>query len=200
MKQIALWIVNAVWSLGYAGIFFLMFLESSFFPFPSEVVMPPAGYLAAKGKMSLPLAILAGTAGSLAGALFNYYVALKLGRPFLERYGRYLLLSGEKLEKLEVFFDRHGAISTLVGRLLPGIRQYISLPAGLSKMEVLTFGVYTAIGAGAWVSTLAIIGYLVGNNEELLKRHLHMATIAMVILSLAITVLYVSFKRRSSKK
>jgi len=127
-------------------------------------------------------------------------VALKLGRPFLERYGRYLLLSGEKLEKLEVFFDRHGAISTLVGRLLPGIRQYISLPAGLSKMEVLTFGVYTTIGAGAWVSTLAIIGYLVGNNEELLKRHLHMATIAMVILSLAITVLYVSFKRRSSKK
>ena len=190
MKKLVFWIINTVGSMGYLGIFFLMFLESSFFPFPSEVVVPPAGYLAAKGKMSLPLVILAGTGGSLAGALFNYYVAMFLGRPFLERFGRYLLLSSEKLRKLDVFFEKHGAISTFVGRLLPGIRQYISLPAGLSKMNVLVFSVYTALGAGIWVSALALLGYFVGNNEALLKEHLHEITVALVVFSAIVVAVY----------
>ena len=186
--------------MGYAGIFFLMFLESSFFPFPSEVVMPPAGYLAYKGEMDLMLAILAGTAGSLAGALFNYYLAMFLGRPFLERYGRYFFLSSQKLEKLEEFFERHGAISTFVGRLLPGVRQYISLPAGLSRMNIWIFSLFTFLGAGIWVSVLALIGYFVGSNEQLIKRHLHTATAATVVLSALLVGLYLWWNRRFLKE
>ncbi len=195
MKGIALWIVSKVGSLGYAGIFFLMFLESSFFPFPSEVVMPPAGYLAAKGKMNLWLAIFAGSAGSLAGALFNYYLAMLLGRPFLERYGRYLLVDRKKLAWLDGFFERHGAISTFVGRLLPGIRQYISLPAGLSRMNVLVFSIFTFAGAGIWVSTLALIGYFVGKNEVLLKRYIHLATLGALVFSALLIALYIKLKK-----
>ena len=199
MKEIALWIVNTVGGLGYTGIFFLMFLESSFFPFPSEVVMPPAGYLASKGKMSLALAIASGTAGSLAGALFNYYLAMFLGRSFIVKYGRYFLFTPEKLEKMERFFQRHGAISMFVGRLLPGVRQYISLPAGISRMNVLVFSVFTVLGAGIWVSVLAVIGYLVGNNEELLKRHLHLATAALVLFSVVVVGVYwLRLRRRRS--
>ena len=198
MKEIALWIVNTIGGLGYTGIFFLMFLESSFFPFPSEVVMPPAGYLASKGKMSLALAIASGTAGSLAGALFNYYLAMFLGRSFIVKYGRYFLFTPEKLEKMERFFQRHGAISMFVGRLLPGVRQYISLPAGISRMNVLVFSIFTVLGAGIWVSVLAVIGYLVGNNEELLKRHLHLATAALVLFSVVVVGVYwLRLRRRS---
>lgn len=199
MKEIALWIVNTVGGLGYTGIFFLMFLESSFFPFPSEVVMPPAGYLASKGKMSLALAIASGTAGSLAGALFNYYLAMFLGRSFIVKYGRYFLFTPEKLEKMERFFQKHGAISMFVGRLLPGVRQYISLPAGISRMNVLVFSIFTVLGAGIWVSVLAVIGYLVGNNEELLKRHLHLATAALVLFSVVVLGVYwLRLRRRRS--
>ena len=199
MKEIALWIVNTVGGLGYAGIFFLMFLESSFFPFPSEVVMPPAGYLASKGKMSLALAIASGTAGSLAGALFNYYLAMFLGRSFIVKYGRYFLFTPEKLEKMERFFQKHGAISMFVGRLLPGVRQYISLPAGISRMNVLVFSIFTVLGAGIWVSVLTVIGYLVGNNEELLKRHLHLATAALVLFSVVVVGVYwLRLRRRRS--
>ncbi|MCK5825523.1 MAG: DedA family protein, partial [Desulfuromusa sp.] len=128
--QIVIWIVDTVSLWGYPGIIVLMFLESSFFPFPSEVVIPPAGYLASQGEMSLSLVIAAGITGSLLGACFNYWLAVKWGRPLFERYGRYVLLTPAALEKSEKFFARHGHISTFVGRLLPGIRQYISLPAG----------------------------------------------------------------------
>ncbi|HOM24799.1 MAG TPA: DedA family protein, partial [Thermosynergistes sp.] len=129
------WLVSTIGRLGYPGIAALMFLESSFFPFPSEVVMPPAGYLAAQGRMNLWVAITMGTLGSLLGALFNYWVAVRFGRPFLERYGKYLFISEETLKKAEQFFLNHGHISTFIGRLLPGIRQYISLPAGLARMK-----------------------------------------------------------------
>ncbi|BAT72560.1 conserved hypothetical protein [Thermosulfidibacter takaii ABI70S6] len=190
MKKIALWIVNTVGGLGYPGIFFLMFLESSFFPFPSEVVMPPAGYLAAKGRMSLTLAILMGVLGSVAGAWFNYFLAVLLGRPFLEKYGKYFLISHEKLEAMDRFFERHGSISMFVGRLLPGVRQYISLPAGLSRMNLAVFTLFTALGAGIWVTVLALIGYFVGNNEALLKEHLHTATVLLLIFSSLVVLVY----------
>ncbi len=195
MKGIVVWIVNTVGDLGYGGIFFLMFLESSFFPFPSEVVMPPAGYLAAKGGMSLPLVIASGTLGSLAGAWFNYALAAALGRKALERYGRYVLLSGEKLERMDVFFERHGAVSMFVGRLLPGVRQYISLPAGLSRMNPVVFSAFTLLGAGMWVSVLALLGYFVGSNQELLKRHLHGATVALVVFCAFVVVTYALWNR-----
>jgi len=166
-----LWIVATVGRLGYPGIVALMFLESSFFPFPSEVVIPPAGYLASRGEMSLVWVIAAGILGSLLGALFNYGLAVWLGRPFLHRYGRYVGLTPRALERVEGFFRRHGEISTFVGRLVPGVRQYISFPAGLARMRLVPFCLYTCLGAGAWVVVLAAIGYFVGNNQELVVAY-----------------------------
>jgi len=184
------WIVTTVNQWGYPGIFVAMFLESSFFPFPSEVIMVPAGYLAYQGQMNLWSAIGVGIGGSLAGALFNYWLAVVLGRPLLERYGRYILLKPETLDKLDLFFQKHGEISTFSGRLIPGVRQYISLPAGLSRMHLGRFALYTTLGAGAWVSVLAILGYLVGRNQEQVARYLHSATVMAVIFVAGLVFFY----------
>ena len=155
-------IIEIVGTLGYVGIFIMMFLESSFFPFPSEVVMIPAGYLVFKGEMNAIIAVLCGIGGSLAGALFNYYLALKLGREFLIRYGKYVFFTEETMQKVETFFIKHGPISTFVGRLITIVRQYISLPAGLARMNLTKFCIYTSLGAGIWVVILTFIGYYAG--------------------------------------
>jgi len=184
------WTVSTVESWGYAGIFVSMFLESSFFPFPSEVVMIPAGYLAFQGKMHLIAAIVTGTAGSLLGALFNYFLARRFGRAFLLRYGKYLFLKPESLEKLERFFARHGEISTFNGRLIPGIRQYISMPAGLARMSLGKFSLYTVLGAGIWVSVLALLGYYLGANEDLVAEYLKNATVIAVFCVAGFSLFY----------
>ena len=195
LAEIVNWIVQTVGSLGYAGIFIMMFLESSFFPFPSEVVMVPAGYLASKGEMSLTLAILAGIAGSLAGAVFNYFLAIKFGRAFLIKYGKYLFLKDGALDKLESFFKNHGEISTFSGRLIPGIRQYISLPAGLAKMSLFKFSFYTALGAGIWVVVLVLLGYFLGENEALVKEYLTQITIATLAFIVVLVGVYYYIKK-----
>ncbi|MDN5042642.1 DedA family protein [Aliarcobacter butzleri] len=182
LSSIINFIVETVSSLGYFGIFIMMFLESSFFPFPSEVVMIPAGYLASKGEMNIYLVLLFGILGSLAGALFNYYFAIKLGRAFLLRYGKYILISEETILKMEEFFKNHGHISTFSGRLIPGVRQYISLPAGLAQMNIFVFSLYTSLGAGIWVLILTILGYFLGNNQALVKEYLHIIVIVILIL------------------
>jgi len=189
---------------GYFGVFFLMALESTILPIPSEVVMPPAGYLASQGRLSLMGVILAGTFGSLAGALTNYYLALKLGRPallkFIRRYGKYLLLTEESFKKVERFWGNHGHISTFVGRLLPGTRHIISIPAGLAKMALLIFCLYTILGAFIWCSFLALCGYYFGKNEEVLKSVLHKGSSVIIIgvcLVLA-TYIYLKIVRRKS--
>jgi len=155
-----------IFQLGYPGIALLMALESSFVPFPSEVVLPPAGYLAAQGRMSAWLALFAGLLGSLAGAMVNYFLAAKLGRPLLYRYGRYVLMKEKSLNRAEEFFQRHGEISMFVGRLIPVIRQLISLPAGFARMRFDRFLLYTALGAGIWCAILTYIGWLVGRNTD----------------------------------
>ncbi|WP_457603040.1 DedA family protein [Nitratifractor sp.] len=184
------WIVQAVNAWGYFGIFVAMFLESSFFPFPSEVIMIPAGYLAFEGEMNLALAVATGILGSVTGALFNYWLAYRYGRPFLLRYGRYFFLKPENLEKLERFFAQHGEISTFNGRLIPGVRQYISLPAGLSRMSLGRFSLYTALGAGIWVTLLALLGYFLGAHKEELSRYLHNATILVLIAVAGLSLFY----------
>ena len=193
------WLVNTIGQMGYTGIISLMFLESSFFPFPSEVVMPPAGYLAWKGEMSLSLVILSGIAGSILGALFNYWIAVKLGRPFLLRYGKYFFISPESINKADDFFSKHGHISTLVGRLLPVIRQYISLPAGIARMNLGTFTLFTTIGAGVWVIVLTFAGYLLGEHQNLLKEYLHVITLACVAAAVVIAGGYILYMRRKKK-
>ena len=181
LSSIINFIVETVGTLGYAGIFIMMFLESSFFPFPSEVVMIPAGYLAYKGEMNISIVILLGILGSLGGALFNYYFALKFGRTFLLKYGKYFFVSHESIEKTEKFFKNHGHISTFSGRLIPVVRQYISLPAGLAKMNLFVFSLYTSLGAGIWVIFLAVLGYYLGDNEGLIKEYLRYIIVIILI-------------------
>ena len=198
LSQIINFIVETVGQLGYLGIFIMMFLESSFFPFPSEVVMIPAGYLAYKGEMNMYLVILFGILGSLAGAIFNYYFALKLGRRFLMRYGKYIFISEDTILKMEEFFNKHGHISTFFGRLIPVVRQYISLPAGLSRMNLFVFSLFTSLGAGIWVIILTLLGYFLGGNEALIKEYLH--TIIVVILILLAILGFWYYKRVKNKK
>ncbi len=155
--------------LNYFWVMALMAIESSFIPFPSEVVVPPAAYKAATGEMDLFLVILFATIGSDIGALVNYCLAKYLGRPIVykfaaSRLGRLCLLSPEKVEKAEGYFIKNGVTSTLVGRLVPGIRQLISIPAGLSGMPVGRFLLYTTIGAGAWNVVLALLGWFIGKT------------------------------------
>ena len=177
MHEIVDLLVSTIGSLGYFGIFALMFLESSFFPFPSEVVMIPAGYLAYKGDMNLALVLLSGILGSLAGAWFNYLLALKFGRKFISK-----IMSNEKIDKLESYFKKHGHISTFTGRLIPGIRQYISFPAGLAKMNSIQFTLYTTLGASIWAIILTMLGYYLGANQELISVYLKQITVATLIL------------------
>lgn len=188
--QFVLWLASTVGQWGYPGIVILMALESSFFPFPSEVVIPPAGYLAATGKMNIGMVILCGTLGSLLGAIFNYWLAMRFGRPFFEKYGRYLLVSHRAMEKADRFFERHGHISTFVGRLLPGIRQYISLPAGLARMNIFAFCAATVLGAGIWVLVLAALGYWFGRNEELVLQNMRWVSLFLVVGSSVIVFFY----------
>ncbi|AXK49452.1 DedA family protein [Aliarcobacter trophiarum LMG 25534] len=201
LSEIINFIVETVGQLGYAGIFIMMFLESSFFPFPSEVVIIPAGYLAYKGEMNMYLVILFGILGSLAGAIFNYYFALKVGRRFLMKYGKYILISEDTVLKMEDFFNKHGHISTLFGRLIPVVRQYISLPAGLARMNLYIFSVFTSLGAGIWVIILAFLGYFLGGNEELIKEYLHQIIILLLVLIVVFSYIYYKFtKRRRDKR
>jgi membrane protein DedA with SNARE-associated domain len=198
LHDIVDFIVDTVGSLGYGGIFIMMFLESSFFPFPSEVVMVPAGYLASKGEMNIYIAVLSGIAGSLAGAVFNYFLAVKYGRAFLSKYGKYVLVKEETLQKMEEFFDKHGHISTFSGRLIPAVRQYISLPAGLARMDLWKFSLYTSLGAGIWVIILTLLGYFIGQNQELLSEYLRVIIITILLLLAIGIFFYIRLKMKKS--
>ncbi|MCF6172594.1 MAG: DedA family protein [Campylobacteraceae bacterium] len=194
-------IVNTVGDLGYIGIIIMMFLESSFFPFPSEVVMIPAGYLASKGDMNIYIAITSGIFGGVLGALFNYYLAIKLGRTIILKYGKYFFMNEKKLHKIELFFEKYGSISTFVGRLIPGIRQYISLPAGLGKMNIKIFTLFTALGAGIWVVILVLLGYFIGENQALIQQYLHVIMLFLAAFIFIISIIYyLKNKRKNDTK
>ena len=178
----------------------MMFLESSFFPFPSEVAMIPAGYLVFQGKMNIFLAFFAGTFGSLMGAIFNYYLCYFFGRSLIEKYGKYVGINDDKMQKFESFFKRHGEISTFNCRLIPGIRQYISLPAGLAKMNIFRFSLFTTLGAGIWVAILLGLGYFLGQNETILKEKLHIVTIILLFFVILTFIIYFYFYKKNSNK
>jgi membrane protein DedA with SNARE-associated domain len=200
MHELITWLVQTIGAMGYPGIFLLMAMESSVIPIPSEVVMPPAGYLAQQGQMSMTFVILCGTAGSLVGAYVNYFAAHYLGRPLILKYGKYVWISEEKFSKVERFFKDHGEISTFIARLLPVVRHLISLPAGLVGMNHLKFSLYTLLGAGIWVTVLSYIGYFIGANQELIVKYSHQALIAVVIASAVIIFLYVRNHRKKREK
>ena len=199
MQEIIELIVNFAREFGYLGIFIMMFLESTFFPFPSEVAMIPAGYLASQGEMSLTLAIVIGTVGSLSGALFNYYLAKKYGRKGVLKFGKYFFFTEEKLQKMEKFFVEHGSFSTFVARLIPGVRQFVSLPAGLSEMNLQKFMLHTTLGAGVWVIVLTLLGYFLGGNEALIKTYLHEIILGTLFFIVMGTIVYVYRYKRAKK-
>jgi membrane protein DedA with SNARE-associated domain len=198
MHSLVQWLMNTIGAMGYPGIFLLMAMESSIIPVPSELVMPPAGYLAFQGKMNLAIVILCGAAGSLAGAYANYYASHYLGRPLILKYGKYVLIPPDKFERVERFFLKHGEISTFIGRLLPVVRHLISIPAGLSGMNHLKFSLYTLAGAGFWCSILTGIGYVIGENQQLIMQYAHQALIWVVLFSIALVASYIWWHRRRS--
>jgi len=200
MHALVDWLLQTIGAMGYPGIFLLMAMESSIIPVPSELVMPPAGYLAQQGKMSMTAAILCGTAGSLVGAYANYFAAQYLGRPLLLKYGRYVFITEEKFAKVESFFLKHGEISTFIGRLLPVVRHLISLPAGLAGMNHLKFSLYTLLGAGIWVTVLTCIGYVIGSNQQLIMEYSHHALFVVLALSSLIVLAYVWRQRRNGAR
>lgn len=166
------WLVAFVHQFGILGIFIMTFIESTFVPLPSEAVMIPAGYLIHQGKMSFWLVFPASVLGTIGGAYFNYWLARHWGRALFTRYGNYMLLPPHKLAKMEAFFATHGAISTFIGRLIPGIRHYIPFPAGLARMDRRVFLLYTGLGGGLWMGVLLAVGYYIGQNEALLGKTL----------------------------
>ena len=180
-------------NMNYTNITLLMTIESSFIPFPSEIVIPPAAYVASKPESDLNifLVVLFGTLGAIIGALINYYLALWLGRPIIYKFadsklGHLCLLSSEKIKKAEDYFNDHGKVSTFIGRLVPGIRQLISIPAGLAKMNLGSFILYTTLGAGIWNTILAFIGYLAHGQADLINKYSHeLSVIVLALVGLA---------------
>jgi membrane protein DedA with SNARE-associated domain len=198
---LASWIEGIVETTGVLGIALLMFLENVFPPIPSELIMPLAGYTAAKGEVSLVLVILAGTAGSLAGALFWYFLGRLVDHErfklFADRHGRWLTMSRADIEKADDWFDTYGHWAVLFGRLIPTVRTLISIPAGLSEMPLGRFLIYSGIGTAAWTTLLAVFGYVFGSEYPELERWIDPLSWGVVALMVAIYLWrFVTFKAR----
>ena len=202
-SAIASFFMSIFSGMGYIGIIVLMTIESSFIPFPSEIVIPPAAYLAQKGEMNLLLVILCGVIGSLLGALINYILAATLGRTFIYSFAKtklakFLLIDEKGVKKSEDLFNKNGIISTFFGRLIPGVRQLISIPAGLAKMNIISFIMFTTLGATIWTTILALLGYFFGANENLWHTYYKEIKIAGIIIGVII-VAYFIFKYIKNK-
>lgn len=197
----------------YVLVFALMVVESSFIPFPSEVIVPPAAYIAATShEVNMWMVLLLATLGAIVGALVNYYLSLWIGRPIVYRFadskiGHALLINREKVYRAERYFDNHGAVSTFIGRLIPAVRQLISIPAGLSRMNIGVFTLFTGLGALCWNGVLAALGYWLGNtvSRDLLydkveeyNSYLTYAGLALGLACLGI-IIYNAFKPRAQK-
>ena len=193
--------MNTIASTGYFGIVFLMFIENVFPPIPSEFIMPLAGFMVSQDEFSLVGIIIAGTIGSVLGALPLYYLGAKLGeeklKKFAERHGRWLTLSPEDIDRADDWFDRHGAAAVLFCRLIPGIRSFISIPAGFNQMNIASFLFYTTVGAGIWTSILASAGYALGSNFRQIEEYLDV--IAYIVFgAILVTYLWRVFNYKKS--
>lgn len=196
-------------NMSYTTITILMTVESSFIPFPSEIVVPPAAYIASQpgSHLNIYLVVLFATIGALLGALINYFGAIYLGRPIVYKFansklGHMFLLSEDKVMKAELYFNRRGKISTFVGRLIPGIRQLISIPAGLARMNIVSFLFYTFVGAGIWNVILALLGYIAHGQQDLINKYTHELSyvfLSLVVLFIAYVVIKQLVKRRRVK-
>ena len=186
--------VKVVSEISYLGVFILMLLESALIPIPSEAIMPFAGFLVASGEMDFLAAVLAGTLGNLVGSWLAYFLGDRFGRSFLNRYGRYLLITEEHWRHAEEFFQARGKLAVFVGRLLPAIRTVISFPAGMAKVEMIEFSIYTFVGSFLWCLALTYIGVVLGSQWEIIKNYsLYLDVLALLILAAAL--IYISKKR-----
>ena len=196
-------------NMNYATITVLMTIESSFIPFPSEIVVPPAAYIASQpgSHLNIFLVVLFATIGAMLGALINYFLAIYLGRPLVykfadSRVGHFFLLSKEKIMDAEIYFNKRGKTSTFVGRLVPGIRQLISIPAGLARMNIPNFLLYTFIGAGIWNAILAFLGYILHGQQDLINKYSHELSyvfLALVVLFIVYVVVKQSMKKNKNR-
>lgn len=188
---------------GYLGIFLLMAIESTVIPYPSEIIIPPAAYLAQQGSLNLFLVIIVGTLGSLLGATINYVISFTLGRKLVyylagRRLAKLLLVNEKKIEKAENIFLKNGSWATFFGRLVPGIRHLISIPAGFSRMPYRSFFAFTFLGSFIWVTMLAILGYLFGAEQDLIEQYYRELSFIIVALAILFTA-YAIFKKRKNK-
>ncbi len=188
LEWAAVFIIQLIESSGYIGIFVLMALEGSFIPLPSEIVMPFSGYLVSQGVFSIWLVALAGASGNIVGTLVSYGLARYLGLPFLRKYGKYFLMSGDDIEKASLMFNKHGASIIFFTRLMPGIRGFIAIPAGVARMNLIQFIVYVFIGSYLWSLFLAYIGYVAGENWESVSGYISKFGTLFVILGAVIFV------------
>lgn len=206
IEQVGAWYMD---NINYGTITLLMTIESSFIPFPSEIVVPPAAYKASQegSDLNIVLVVVFATIGALIGAFFNYFLALWLGRPLIHKFaesklGRLCLLSSEKVDKAEKYFVKHGKSSTFIGRLIPAVRQLISIPAGLAKMNILTFTLFTFMGATIWNGVLAVIGYLAHGSSDIINQYSKELSYLMLILGVlfALYLLYNGFVKKKKEK
>lgn len=193
-------IVNSINSLGYVGIAFLMVLENLIPPIPSELIMPLAGFAVTQGKLNLITVIIAGTIGSVAGATPWYFLGrywgLKRTKAIADKYGKWLTVSSADVEKAKKWFDSRGYVATAIGRLVPGIRTYISVPAGISKMALLPFLVYSTAGSIVWVSLLTYAGYILGENYKLVETYLKPISILVIIAVISLIIHWVIRRKK----
>lgn len=185
LEKIGIFAVNIISSLGYFGVFFLMVLESMVFPIPSELVMPFAGFIAYQGNFNFLLVVLFSSLGSITGSLISYYIGKVGGNHLVIKYGKYFLLDVEDLKKTEHWFSKKGESTIFIGRLIPIIRHLISIPAGIGKMHLTKFCIYTIAGATIWNTFLAYLGYLLGQNWSLVRHYTEPISIVVAILLLA---------------
>ena len=198
------WILNTMNSLGYLGIGLLMFAENLFPPIPSELIMPLAGFTVAKGGMNFTLAVLAGVVGTILGALPWYYAGKLVGEERLkhlaDKYGKWITVSSQDIDKATRWFNRYGNKAVLFGRLVPGIRTLISLPAGLSEMPIVPFLIYSTLGTTAWVMLLTFLGFMLGENYELVDEYLGPVSKIVLLILIVAFIAWVVIKQQKAKR
>ncbi len=196
LVEIINWIVNFISATGYAGVFFLMALESANIPVPSEVIMPFAGYLVFLKKFGFIEMVLAGALGNLFGSIISYYIGLKGGRPFIDRYGKYLFLHKKDMGLAERWFQKYGELTIFFSRVLPVVRTFISVPAGIGEMDVKKFIAYTFIGSLIWSAVLAYIGFSLGPNWNSILGFFQQFEIIIIAVGVIVAAVYFWRTRR----
>jgi len=199
LSTIAGFIINTISTLGYGGVVLLMAIESANIPLPSEIIMPFSGFLVAKGELNLYLVALSGAVGCVLGSIFSYWLGAVGGRPLVEKYGKYILISHHDLDLADRWFKKRGEMTVLIGRLLPVVRTFISFPAGIAKMNFGRFIIYSFLGSLPWTFALAFIGQKLGQNWENLRAYFRGADVIILVLIIIVIVWWIWRHIRNAK-